>query len=1348
MSRNSGKEALINLDLLGLSSTGELSADINRMELPSGQDSFVMALADFISDPSLSTPLTVGLYSRWGTGKSVILSRIQEQIKAYCFQEAVVLFRVSAGVIWTAVSITITAGLIAWAVATWVEGLLVALATFVILIALYISARSASRRQRGNFNRCGLRLHQIFERMILFFKLLFCVPPSIESVRALLPVHFIIVDMSKSSIFGDNPLTSLVNLAQELNDAVERDLGMFIPRLYRVFRSGPYRTRNISRMNMRSRWKTSCCCIPSVLFSVVVVLALWTGLFCLAVFEKNTSKAVLGVEIASACIVGIAVLCNIPRFFVIIYCLVLSMKKRITIVSSQPGIRDETFMHVLKQEIDLHADMLECIDGFTGRQTRVVLFVDLLESLEQQKVLHFVNAINSLLSEAGHPFISLISVDPRLVLKAIDQNLAALQDAHISPYDYFKNTVDLPCYFAEQKRPMSGTVLPRQVISTLGDVRTNEDNELQANAALEWVDGAMEEDDHGHHNNHDDDNPNCNGRVPLIETHMLTDRRASQESLNYTDDHNDRSQLDSTQDDDKDNVANDLSQFLRDNDSGSLADIKRIMNIISLTGRLLHARSIPFRWRTLASWVSLADAWPYKVAWLIIIAEDSTVNLSADITLKDIYNVTGSYMSILGDQDMALDADIVYFETYLSGNHPTLTVGDVRRFLPCTFHIDPWIRRSMVEYLQALKTGTVSKLQLTGSLTEATQHITSPTSSRFMWRSIAEDPVLSQLTSDEVIKQMYDIDGINSENVAMYQLQLKDHNINGKVLAACDMNELRDAMQMAFGDWQLFKTWILTARSREQSVSPRINMGELSFQCHSQAESTVEGSRTDSNSETPNSPGTSRAMTRGASSGSEQASVTLLQEFEDGMAAHFSLRGSSKGPYGSHALRQVLPHAPHTQGKQQKQESIDSVKSIKSHKDLSPIIEPVLCSNCDSFNYNNNTRHLQRSADSGFASTEVDANQIKFKPLTRQTSVQEGKEYEAEMAEAGSSKASSKSELSYREFFETGTILKGKSYRDDGAQTRDVIPEIKVQKMNSLHDETGHGSMQECNTVKTIDLSTDQGVLMQQPQSEHRRQNIEHSQRGSKPMPHHHTNANNELIQSIRKDLSSASSVSSSSYHNNANVNLRQPSVPHQTSAGSKSKQQRVSVDSLSEIPLPPIAMLVERPASKVLSPSPPLPAPPADLLTDSEEIISPPPAYQKVAKDVFFTTDETARGIQETSFGGGLSEDASGHSMRQAPKDIQSLNQVTSKQKIRKPQIGAISRIPAVTSTLSPVKQGMIKTNPDYQSPRKQTVSATNATIDQAMINSAKSMTASSTNRRDARGQQTVKYKKINEHQ
>ena len=69
-------EHSLDTNSVNLLSTGDFSGDINRMELPSGHDKFVMALADYISDPSLSTPLTVGLYSRWGSGKSIILQRI------------------------------------------------------------------------------------------------------------------------------------------------------------------------------------------------------------------------------------------------------------------------------------------------------------------------------------------------------------------------------------------------------------------------------------------------------------------------------------------------------------------------------------------------------------------------------------------------------------------------------------------------------------------------------------------------------------------------------------------------------------------------------------------------------------------------------------------------------------------------------------------------------------------------------------------------------------------------------------------------------------------------------------------------------------------------------------------------------------------------------------------------------------------------------------------------------------------------------------------------------------------------------------------------------------------------
>lgn len=42
-----------------------------------GYELYSAALADMLSEPSLSVPITVGLYARWGSGKSFLLSKLK-----------------------------------------------------------------------------------------------------------------------------------------------------------------------------------------------------------------------------------------------------------------------------------------------------------------------------------------------------------------------------------------------------------------------------------------------------------------------------------------------------------------------------------------------------------------------------------------------------------------------------------------------------------------------------------------------------------------------------------------------------------------------------------------------------------------------------------------------------------------------------------------------------------------------------------------------------------------------------------------------------------------------------------------------------------------------------------------------------------------------------------------------------------------------------------------------------------------------------------------------------------------------------------------------------------------------
>lgn len=45
-----------------------------------GYDLFSSALADVLCEPSLSMPITVGLFAKWGSGKSFLLSKLRGMI--------------------------------------------------------------------------------------------------------------------------------------------------------------------------------------------------------------------------------------------------------------------------------------------------------------------------------------------------------------------------------------------------------------------------------------------------------------------------------------------------------------------------------------------------------------------------------------------------------------------------------------------------------------------------------------------------------------------------------------------------------------------------------------------------------------------------------------------------------------------------------------------------------------------------------------------------------------------------------------------------------------------------------------------------------------------------------------------------------------------------------------------------------------------------------------------------------------------------------------------------------------------------------------------------------------------
>ena len=48
-----------------------------------GYDLYSSALANILTEPSLSMPITVGLYAKWGSGKSFLLGKLRDEMKNF-----------------------------------------------------------------------------------------------------------------------------------------------------------------------------------------------------------------------------------------------------------------------------------------------------------------------------------------------------------------------------------------------------------------------------------------------------------------------------------------------------------------------------------------------------------------------------------------------------------------------------------------------------------------------------------------------------------------------------------------------------------------------------------------------------------------------------------------------------------------------------------------------------------------------------------------------------------------------------------------------------------------------------------------------------------------------------------------------------------------------------------------------------------------------------------------------------------------------------------------------------------------------------------------------------------------
>uniref|UniRef100_A0A9J8A1I7 Kinase D interacting substrate 220 n=1 Tax=Cyprinus carpio carpio TaxID=630221 RepID=A0A9J8A1I7_CYPCA len=789
-----------------------------------GYDLYSSALADILSEPTMQPPICVGLYAQWGSGKSFLLKKLEDEMKTFAGQQVEPLFQFS----WLVVVLTLllcgsVALVLGFAVDTKLA-IAVALSLLALLYIFFVLVYFGGRKGGEGWSWAWVlstRLARHIGYLELLLKLMFVNPPELpEQTTKALPVRFLFTDYNRLSSVGGE--TSMAEMIATLSDACEREFGFLATRLFRVFKNDE--TQGVFK------WKKTCC-VPSFVLFVLTSGCLITGMTLLAIFKVDAENlTVNAVLIAMASVVGLAVLLNCRTWWRVADSVLHSQRRRLlNAANSMHKLKSEGFMKVLKCEVELMAKMAKTIDGFTQNQTRLAVIIDGLDSCEQDKVLQMLDTVRVLFSKG--PFISIFASDPHIIIKAINQNLnSVLRDSNINGHDYMRNIIHLPVFL--NSRGLS--TAKRLCISTPANA-----DQLNSDAWQEDMDRKLSQNSLGEQG-----------------------RQGSKTALNRRDTYRRRQMQRSV----TRQMSFDLTKLLVTEDwfsDISPQTMRRLLNIVSVTGRLLRANQIIFNWDRLASWINLTEEWPYRTSWIILFLEE-TDGVSDQVTLRTIYERISKNIPTTKDVEplLEIDGDIRSFEVFLSSHTPVLTTRDVEMFLPCTVNLDPKLREIIADVRDAreqMHLGGVSYPTLPLQDASVRPHSTfgqhslacSPTgsfpgsfppagvlpaaqphSSYFSGLTGPQHPfynrylsvlstsilLLSSLSIDGVCEKLRQIQGLDSSMQEQYIGTIKKANVNGRVLSQCNLDELKKEMNMNFGDWHLFRSMVLEQRHVENQL--------------------------------------------------------------------------------------------------------------------------------------------------------------------------------------------------------------------------------------------------------------------------------------------------------------------------------------------------------------------------------------------------------------------------------------------------------------------------------------------------------------------------------------------------
>ncbi|XP_035485308.2 NTPase KAP family P-loop domain-containing protein 1 isoform X1 [Scophthalmus maximus] len=441
-------------------------------------------------------------------------------------------------------------------------------------------------------------------------------------------------------------------------------------------------------------------------------------------------------------------------------------------VSSQLG-----FMNEVRKEMWFLSRFVQFMEIFERRRIRVVLKITSLDRCAPKKIVAVLEAINILLSDEESPFISILAVNPDVLVQKVnfaDGCLSKEDRAYALLNRIVTLAFTLPPLSDDSKHSLYYSLTSNSKF--LEDISIGKDKHRTGNAKKTSSSSDV-----------------TKVLIALEESNPLTNKTTAALDVNEEEveklvgsilTHNERN----------------INQYMSDD----AMSMRRVINSIRVTVIIMMAleKQLPEP-DCIAAWVVLATRWPCRLSWIIQCAEDAQQRGDIDRrsaavtddskTLWEVFSESKAELYVMSEQIEDLleqDGDPEMFERFLTADF-RFTLKDLKTFEVVTVNLDHTIRKELAQIR-----GT-SRLKDSGWVRDlAPLHITT----------------IINMDTEEVCKELE-----RMKFPSKYIEKVKSNDLNGLALLFGNTDDLKELLGMTFGEWATFRLHFLGLPSHLRS---------------------------------------------------------------------------------------------------------------------------------------------------------------------------------------------------------------------------------------------------------------------------------------------------------------------------------------------------------------------------------------------------------------------------------------------------------------------------------------------------------------------------------------------------